>query len=302
MEINKIVESLEEIIGLGERMLTTFDVEEVLRQIVQSLQSLLDAEGATLYLIDPVEKLLISSVILSDRIEEIVLPVDNTSIAGYTALNQQSLNIGDVYNDLGHIHKELQFNKAVDETYHYRTKNILTFPLTLKGEVLGVFQIVNKRGGDFNSTDQRVLKNFAVLAAIALFNARLIMRIMDEQEKFTDLVEHITDDVISLDRNGKILSLNRQALEKVPQAIQRKDVIGKGFLEVFPTLTGLHNEVKKVIDQNLDKAFSGGKMPFVILTLKNSRHLVEKVLIIIKHPKGDVKMDPTEGREDPAKD
>ncbi len=191
MEEPKIVEALETVIRLAEKLLTTFDIEEVLRQIVKNLQDLLNAEGATLYLIDPVEKLLISQVILSDRIEEIVLPVDNTSIAGYTAIQRKSLTIPDVYADLSHIHQDLKFNRAIDETYHYRTQNILTFPLTLKGEVLGVFQIVNKREGAFTDADSRILENFAVLAAIAIFNARLMEKVIEERKKTKDVVEQV---------------------------------------------------------------------------------------------------------------
>lgn len=282
MEINKIAEGLEKVIQLGEKLLTTFDIEEVLRQVVKTLQELLNSDGATLYLIDPVEKLLISQVILSDRVEEIVLPVDNTSIAGYTALHQSSLNIPDVYADLTHIHRELKFNRAVDETYNYRTHNILTFPLVLKGEVMGVFQIVNKRDGNFSEADQRIIKNFAVLAGIALFNARLMARLMDHQKKNEDIVEHISDSVIIQDRNGNIISLNRRALERLPNGMPRREAIGKPTLEVFPALRNLESEIKKLIDQNLDKAFSGGKMPFVMLTVKNSRQLVEKVILILK--------------------
>jgi transcriptional regulator with GAF, ATPase, and Fis domain len=291
MSDNKLIECLEAIIGLGEKLLTTFDVEEVLRQIVANTQELLKAEGATLYLIDPVEKLLISQVILSDRIEEIVLPVDNTSIAGYTALNRSSLNIPDVYSDLTHIHQELKFNRGIDERYKHHTKSILTLPLVLKGEVLGVFQTVNKQGGDFDENDERILRNFAVLAAIAVFNARLMGRVMDEQAKMEDVVQHISDEVYFLDRQGGVLALNRKAIDKIPSELGQKDVMGKPYFEVFPHLNGLRAEVAKVIDQNLDKAFSGGRMSYSILTTKNSRQLVEKVILIVKESKGDHKPD-----------
>lgn len=284
MEINRIVESLESIINLGEKLLTTFDIEELLRELVKSMQEMLHADGATLYLIDPVEKLLISQVILSDRVEGIILPVESTSIAGYSAINRVSLNIPDVYADLSHIHKGLKFNRAIDEAYHYKTRNILTYPLILKGEVLGVFQVVNKRDGEFNESDQRILKNFAVLAAIAIYNARLVEKIMEEQEKKADIVEHISDEVIFVDREGKILSLNSKALDKMPRTLSRAEAVQKHFAEVFPHLSGLSSEVKKVVDQNLDKTFYGGRMPFVLLTIKNNRQLVEKIIIIVKKP------------------
>jgi len=291
LEITRFVESLETTINIAEQLLTTFDIEAVLRLVVKSLQDLLKAEGATLYLLDPVEKLLISQVILSDRIEEIILPVDNTSIAGYTAINKTSLKIPDVYEDLSYIHKDLKFNRAIDEKYAYKTRSIMTHPLVLKGEVLGVFQIVNKKEGDFTDTDERILKNFAVLAAIAIFNARLMQKIMEEQKKTEDVVEHISDEVIITDREGKIVSLNQQAMESLPKKMSQHEAIGKLYSDVFPRLANLKAEVKKVLEHNLDKAFSGGKMPFVILTVKNARELVEKIILIIKKTLPGVKND-----------
>lgn len=291
MDQNRLIECLEAVIALGEKLLTTFDVEELLRQIVGNTQELLNAEGATLYLIDPVEKLLISQVILSDKIEEIILPVDNTSVAGYTALNQKSLNIPDVYQDLSHIHKELKFNRDIDDRYKYRTNNVLTLPLILKGEVLGVFQIVNKKSGDFDENDERILKNFSVLAAISIFNARLMCRVMEEQAKTDDIVQHISDEVYFLDRKGELLGMNRKSLERMPPDLSQKEALGKDYVSVFPHLAGLRNEVSKVIDQNIDKAFSGGKVPHCILTMKDARQLIRKIVLIVKEYTGDSKPD-----------
>jgi len=282
LEAKKMVESLERIISFGEKLLTTFDVEELLTQIVQNVQELLQAEGATLYLIDPLEKLMISQVILSDRVEEIVLNVDNNSIAGFTALHRSTINIPDAYSDLSSIHPDLKFNKAVDEAFHYKTRNILTHPLIINNELIGVFQSVNKKVGRFNDEDLIILRNFSIIAGIAIMNARLMERVMEEQSNALGIVEHISEKVIIQDREGKILQINRKAAENLPVGFTADSAIGKNFIEMFPNLSGVQKEVRKVIEHNLDRTTLGGKMQCVILTSKNSKKLVERVIMVIQ--------------------
>lgn len=285
--MEKLLENLEKIIEIGETLLTTFDVEEVLKQIVYKVKELLEAEGATLYLVDPLEKVIISQVILSDRVEEIILPIDNTSVAGFTALNKVSLNIPDAYGDLSKIHRDLKFNKEIDEKFNIRTKSMLTHPLIIRDELIGVFQVVNKKSGIFTSIDQRILKNFAVIAGIAILNARLVERIVKEQTNIKDIIEHICEKVIIIDPNFTILELNQSALDSVIEKTnaeikKQTDIVGSNIFDIFPNYIGIKDEITKVIENNLDKKFCGGKMPFIILTVKNPRQIIEKIILIIK--------------------
>ncbi|MBF0501603.1 MAG: GAF domain-containing protein [Candidatus Riflebacteria bacterium] len=282
MDNQRVIESFERIVTLAERLLMTFDVEELLSKIVHDVQDLLEAEGATLYLVDPVEKLMISQVILSDRVEEIILSISTDSIAGFTAFYRKGLIIPDAYGDLAQIHPDLKFNRSIDASSMFKTRDIITHPLILKDELIGVFQIVNKKNGKFDESDRTLLRNFSVLAGIAIMNARLMERVVKEQGNANDIVEHISEEVYIQDRDGMLLHINRQASERLPTGMTFDKVCGKPLLEVFPHLAGLRQEIKKIIDSNLDKAFSGGKMPYVIVTGKNSRQVVEKVFILVK--------------------
>ncbi len=53
-----------------------------------------------------------------------------------------TLNIKDAYSDP-------RFNKSVDEQTGYTTKTILCMPITIRGQVIGVVEMVNKKVGDF---------------------------------------------------------------------------------------------------------------------------------------------------------
>ena len=63
-------------------------------------------------------------------------------IAGYVAETAETLNVADAYTDP-------RFNKAIDEQTGYVTKNILCMPICIRGQVIGVVQMVNKTLGSF---------------------------------------------------------------------------------------------------------------------------------------------------------
>jgi transcriptional regulator with GAF, ATPase, and Fis domain len=283
MDSRRKLQSLEKIISMSERLLTTFDVTELLDALVESVTSLLDAEGATLYLVDPFDNCLTSQSIHSDGIKEITVMIDNKSIAGYTASNRESLHISDAYGDLSGIHPDLKFNKQFDEKTGRKTRNLITYPLVINQELIGVFQVVNKAGGDFDAADQAILKNFSLVAAIAIMNARLMERVMEAQAGAYNVMENASDLVIVQNSHGLILHLNRSANDYLRIRSRATEVVGQPFVEVFPELANLSGEIQKVVDGHLDRSVSTGKPAFVIFTEKNICHQIEKVILMIRN-------------------
>lgn len=282
MDIKKKLASLQEIIAMGEELLTTFDIESLLDNLVEHVCELLNAEGCTLYLVDPIEDILVSQSIQSSRLKEITLKIDGTSIAGYTALKQKSLNIPDAYADLSTISPGLTFNKNYDERFGKKTRNIITHPLLIHNDLIGVFQVVNKIGSNFDATDQMILKNFSLVAGIAIMNAKLMERVIESQAGSLDIIENISDRVIIQDKQGHIIHMNCQAISSLPNHISANQAIGKKFTDVFPELKSLKKEIASIVSNRINKAISGGNFPYVILATKNFKHEIEKIILILK--------------------
>lgn len=283
MELKRRLSNLEKMIAMGEKLLTTFDVIELLDALVEHISKLLNAEGATLYLVDPVENKLISQSIQSTGVKEISLSIDNSSIAGCTAISRKSLHIADPYADLTGFHPQLKFNRDVDERTGRRTRNIITHPLLIHDELIGVFQVVNKASGDFDDDDQVMLRNFSIVAAIAIMNARLMEKVMEAQASSQSIIENISDQVVVQNREGLVLYVNRSAAEFLRCVGRSENVAGLPFSEAFPEYKSFSTEVSKMIDGNLDKLVSNGRPSYVILSEKNLHHQVEKVILIIRN-------------------
>lgn len=282
MELKRRLSNLEKMIAMGEKLLTTFDVVELLDALVEHITQLLNAEGATLYLVDPVENRLISQSIQSTGVKEISLSIDNSSIAGCTAISRRSLHIADVYADLTCFHPQLKFNRDVDERTGRRTRNIITHPLLIHDELIGVLQVVNKVDGNFDEDDQVMLRNFSIVAAIAIMNARLMEKVMEAQASSQSIIENISDMVVVQNRDGLVLYVNRSASEYLRIGGRNDNVAGSPFSEAFPEFKSFSTEVSKMIDGNLDKVVSNGCPSYVILSEKNLHHKVDKIILIIR--------------------
>jgi signal transduction histidine kinase len=97
------------------------------------------------------------------------------------AVSGETVNIADAYADA-------RFNPEVDRKTGYQTRTILCFPMRDKaGDILGVFQVLNRREGAFGKEDEEMLAVVASQAAIALENARLY----DDLKKAYDHVKQL---------------------------------------------------------------------------------------------------------------
>ena len=123
------------------------NVNEILFQLKDDILILFDAEGVTIYLIDPSQKQLVSKYLVGSNIKEIRVPISPFSIAGYVAHAIKMVNIPDVYDakELQTIDPQLKFDSSWDQKSGYRSKQMLAAPILFENRLLGVIQLINKK-------------------------------------------------------------------------------------------------------------------------------------------------------------
>lgn len=128
-------------------------LEQGLFAFTRKLGSLLDAERASLFLVEG------SFMVLkvADNLEElgeIRFPV-GTGIAGAVAQSGKPIRIDDAYTDA-------RFNREVDRQTGFRTRSILCLPIkNREGQVFAVAQLLNRRDGQpFDARDEERFATF----------------------------------------------------------------------------------------------------------------------------------------------
>jgi putative nucleotidyltransferase with HDIG domain len=165
------VEKLWKLLDISRALNSETELERLMRKTVPFVREILEADRGSVFLLDEKKRELWSLIAEGDEIKEIRVSLDK-GIAGYVARTGQTLNVPDAYSDP-------RFNREVDRQTGYRTKAILCAPMkNIRGEIIGVIQILNKLDGDrFTEDDQIILEAFAAQAAIAVENALLYRKI-----------------------------------------------------------------------------------------------------------------------------
>lgn len=184
----KLVELLLEV---SRQMAAHDSLDAVLEALVEMTTASLGAERGSLFLNDEQSSELYSRVALGNNKREIRL-LNTSGIAGHVFTTGESMLIADPYTDP-------RFNRAVDEQTGFVTRNILCAPIrTVKGEIIGVAQSLNKINGDFNEHDLRVLEAMTTQGTLALQSAVFIERmqaIRKQEMAFVDVVSEMTADI-----------------------------------------------------------------------------------------------------------
>lgn len=159
------------------------DVDRVLSRIADAAVSLLGAERATLYLVDPERHELWSRVVTRSELAELRLPLDGRSLAADVARTGRPLRIADPYDDP-------RFDASVDARTGFRTRSLLVLPIDSRArERLGVLQVVNRTGGAFEPHHESVGQALAASAGIALEYVRLTTELARERLRKVTIAE-----------------------------------------------------------------------------------------------------------------
>ncbi len=132
--------------GVG---LRAVDLGTTLDQLRWAVARALDADRATLYLLDPVRQALVSRSADLKEGGSIVLALGE-GLAGEVARSGRPARLG------ARDAPTAAARRAEAQT-GYRTRSMIAVPLRSEGSTIGVLQVLNKRGGDFVDADERAL-------------------------------------------------------------------------------------------------------------------------------------------------
>jgi adenylate cyclase len=169
---------LEMIAALGGRL----DLAAVIEKILETLTARLDADRASLFLVDRARGELWSKVAHGLDTLELRFPI-TSGIAGHVATTGKLVNTPDAY-------KHPAFNREIDRKTGYRTRSVLCGPIRDEhGEVIGVVTAMNRRGGPFTESDVDTLNGLGGLLAMTLRNAILYEAVVEGRREVSTLLD-----------------------------------------------------------------------------------------------------------------
>jgi signal transduction histidine kinase len=224
---------LETLLELQRDLALEGDIDKVLQRITLAATTLLEAERATLYVVDQNGNELWSRALSEGR--EIRLPLDGRSLAAEVARTGALLRIDEPYADP-------RFDPSVDARTGYRTRSILVVPIDSRDDRrVGVLQAVNHAEGPFRPEDERYAVSLATSAGIALEYVQLSSDLAAErlrvvkvgEEERHRLARDLHDGVAQTLANAAlgIELAQRRAKQDVPGAIADLEQLRGRLLE-----------------------------------------------------------------------
>lgn len=170
---------------VGNALGTTVDLDELLELILSKVTELLEADRATLYLLDESRDELVSRIVIGQKVRSIRLKLGR-GIAGSVAQTGTPIRLENAYADP-------RFEPEWDALTGYTTRNMLVAPLKNHlGRTIGVIQALNKLGGaEFSAEDEATLIALSTQAAIAIVNSRLLLSLIHKNKQLLDTTEQL---------------------------------------------------------------------------------------------------------------
>lgn len=193
------VRILEEKLNTNQRLIhaieivnSTLDLSTVLEMLMTLANQLIDTEASSILLMDEEKGQLYFAAATGIKKEEIkrIYLEKGEGIAGWVAKHGEPLLISDAQ-------KDERFSKKTDHLLGFTTRSVLAVPLKIENKIIGVAEVVNKKGGQgFSFEDVELLGVLSTTGALAIQKARLYQ---DLSDLFISAVRSIADTIEAKD-------------------------------------------------------------------------------------------------------
>ena len=194
-----------EFLDVVSQISSELELSSLLNRIVSTITTMLDAERSSLFINDEKTNELFTEV--GEGLGKNVIRFPNhLGIAGTVFTSGKILNIP-------HCYADLRFNPAFDKQTGYFTRSMLCAPVTNKdGKIIGVSQVLNKRGGSFSSEDEARLVAFTSQISIGIENAALFDNVQNLMNYNMSMLSSMSNGVITINEDDEIETCNDSGL------------------------------------------------------------------------------------------
>jgi signal transduction histidine kinase len=156
----------------GQTLNSTLELDQVLATVLGEVRRLMGAVACSIWLADLETGELVCRQTIGPQSEIVrgwrLAPGDG--LAGWVAQSGKSLIVPDVRTDERHF-------DGVDRQTGLALRSILSVPLQVKNDVIGVLQVTDTEVDRFSPADLTLLESLVASAAIAIDNARLVEKL-----------------------------------------------------------------------------------------------------------------------------
>jgi signal transduction histidine kinase len=264
---------LKQLVHLSTLINSSLDISTVLENAMQSTRLLLNAEASSIFELDSTRGELFFRTILgaNEIIKKTRLKLGE-GVVGWVA----QTGIAQIVPDTS---KDPRFYRGIDARTGFQTRSILAVPMVCKGCLIGVLEVLNKRGEEgFTQGDMELLTILGNQIAVAMENAKLYMRL---SEKFALAEEELKAAEQRLIMSERLAALGKLA-QGVAHEVRNPAMIIGGFArrlkELFPENEVIEKTVGIIVEQTQ-------RLQQMVLDIETYSRLRNPVFQLVQPPK-----------------
>lgn len=202
---HSILDKYTALVDISCRLNSEKNFDQLLKLIADEATKHLDAERATIFILDKEKGELWAKIALG--VSDTIRFDSRLGVAGAVLIAGKPMIVEDAY-------KSPLFYPSIDSTTGYQTRNVLSVPLrNPKQEVIGVFQVLNKKAGRFTTEDEHFVLALANQAAVALENSFALSDLETRQQELIQENQHLRKEIEERFTNKSILGTNAKINE-----------------------------------------------------------------------------------------
>jgi len=170
----RIIDTLYRVAGFTKELT---DLNRLLTMIMNESERVMESEASSCMLYDETTDELYFEVALGEKAEDIktMRLKRGTGIAWKCLEENRTLTVNDVQHEKSHY-------AQADEKARFVTRNLVATPMIDEGQIIGVLEVLNKRGDvPYDEQDAKILSIVAEWAGVAIAKARRIERSIQQQ-------------------------------------------------------------------------------------------------------------------------
>lgn len=248
---NPAADKLLALLHIAQRLNSEHDLPTLLTLIAREAARLLDAEMASLFLLDAQRRELWSKV--SFDADETLRFDASQGIAGETLRTGKTIRVEDVSNDK-------RFFAGVDRSTGHRTRSVLALPVkNLRGESVGVFEVINKSNGRFTDDDEELARLLASQMSIALETVQVLGDLRRDRDSLAAANAHLQKELEGRQSHSRILGTS----ERIRAVVQLLEQVADSSASVL--INGESGTGKELAAQTIHDSSPRAGEPFVAL-------------------------------------
>lgn len=275
-ELQEEKERLETIYAISTEVGQTLDLDQLLNTSLEMLVRITQADHASIMLVEEGDSnLLVTRAVYgvpASASGYIRFPI-GTGIAGWSAQQRKPVLVNDV-------EKDERWISVPGGSLRKREGAMISVPLIVQGEVLGVLTLSHRLAGFFYEAHLRLLSACAGAIAIGVNNANLFHMISQEAERRYELLDHqqkeasqiaailqsLSDGVIVCDLYGSVLTANLAAANILQRGVE--DLLLWNLHDILMRYLGPRSR-ELPLDEMLNRPLSHANQPRIFsMTVK----------------------------------